>query len=35
VSFGPGTRGTGGGQWREHADDDLGLRFWLTVAEPA
>ena len=41
VSFGPGTgpadEGTGGGAgvdepWHEHADTDLGLRFWLAVA---
>jgi isoleucyl-tRNA synthetase len=35
VSFGPGVGSTERGEWREHADDDLGLRIWLTVAEPA
>ena len=41
VSFGPGTgpadEGAGGGAgvagpWHEHADADLGLRFWLAMA---
>jgi isoleucyl-tRNA synthetase len=33
VSFGPGTGpGDAAGSWYEHADDDLGLRFWLAVS---
>jgi isoleucyl-tRNA synthetase len=43
VEFGPGEGpGAGPGQgpgagaaWHEHSDDDLGLRFWLTVAPRA
>jgi isoleucyl-tRNA synthetase len=33
VSFGPGEGpGDDSGAWHEHADADLGLRFWLAVA---
>jgi isoleucyl-tRNA synthetase len=33
VSFGPGEgSGDGPGPWYGHADDDLGLRFWLAVS---
>jgi hypothetical protein len=32
VSFGPGEGPDDSGAWYEHADADLGLRFWLTVA---
>ncbi len=36
TSFGPGdAAGAGPGAWYEHSDDDLGLRFWLTVAPVA
>ena len=39
VSFGPTPTGPGapadGGVWHEHADADLGLRFWLAVAPVA
>ena len=41
VSFGPGEEpgaaeaGAPGSAWFGHADDDLGLRFWLTVAPTA
>jgi isoleucyl-tRNA synthetase len=35
VSFGPGDGPDGAGGWHDHSDDDLGLRFWLSVAPTA
>jgi isoleucyl-tRNA synthetase len=35
VSFGPGDGPGAAGGWHDHRDDDLGLRFWLTVAPSA
>jgi isoleucyl-tRNA synthetase len=35
VAFGPGEGPADAGGWHEHRDDDLGLRFWLTVAPSA
>jgi len=32
VSFGPGEGPDDSGAWYEHADADLGLRFWLALA---
>jgi hypothetical protein len=35
TDFGEGTGGPGADGWREHADDELGLRFWFAVTPGA